>query len=363
MNLLVFNIRVDADHPTQAITTRWLSALSPHFKRIFVITLHKGRLQLPANVVVYSIADMEAASRLQKMIDFYRILLRLLCKEKIDGCFVHQAIVLGAMAGPVCKIIKIPTVLWYAHSATSFMLKICHFFVDRVISACPEICGIRSNKLITTGHGIDTDFFIPKKDNKSKVNREFLVVSISRFAPVKKIEVLLDAFHLLMRSGKRRVSVHLYGFTQTEKEKTYLGKLKHKVIDLGLSDHVVWKGKISNWNVSNVLSNADLFVSTQELGGTAKSVLEAMSCGIPVLLADTSSIFGLPERYKEKLLFPSGGAEEMAAKLYNLMTCSEEERYEIGQALRDIVVRNHSAAALAEKIKCIIDELVGRSAG
>ena len=69
---------------------------------------------------------------------------------------------------------------------------------------------------------------------------------------------------------------------------------------------------------------------------------------------------GLPERYKEKLLFPSGRAEEMAAKLYYLMTCSEEERYEIGQELRDMVVRNHSAGALAAKIKSIIIELANK---
>ncbi|MBW1723316.1 MAG: hypothetical protein JRJ78_14830 [Deltaproteobacteria bacterium] len=34
MNLLVFNIRTDADHPTQGVTTGWLNALGARFEHI-----------------------------------------------------------------------------------------------------------------------------------------------------------------------------------------------------------------------------------------------------------------------------------------------------------------------------------------
>ncbi len=188
-------------------------------------------------------------------------------------------------------------------------------------------------------------------------------MSISRFAPVKRIEVLFDALNLLVKDVMDQFSVHVYGFTQTVEEKTYLDKLKCKVVDLGLSDHVVWKGKISNWEVPSILCKADLFVSQQVEGGIDKAILEAMSCGVPVLLANDTCVSFFPQRYKEKLVFPSGHAEEMAAKLYCLIKCPKKERNEMGTVLRDIVVRKHSATALAEKIKCIMDELVGRSAG
>jgi glycosyltransferase involved in cell wall biosynthesis len=362
VNLLVFNIRVDADHPTQAVTTRWLSALSPHFKRIFVITIHKGRLQLPANVEVYSITDMGAVSRAQQIINLYRVVIRLLCKEKIDASFIHQAIVPGAMAAPMLKLWRIPTVLWYCHSETSIALKISHYFADKVISASLQSCPIQSNRLVATGHGIDTDFFSPCRERDSEPAGKFLIVSISRFAPIKRIEVLFDAIHLIVKNGMDQFSVHIYGFTQTAEEKKYLNDLKLKAVHLELSDHIVWKGRISNWDVPSILCKADLFVSQQVEGGIDKAILEAMSCEVPVLLTNDACVSIFPQRYKEKLVFFSGHAEEMAAKLHNLMTCSENERYEMGQALRDIVVRKHSVVALAEKIKCIMDELVGRIA-
>ena len=361
MNLLVFNIRVDADHPTQAVTTRWLSALSPHFKRIFVITIHKGRLQLPANVEVYSITNIGTVSRVRKIINLYCIIIRLLCKEKIDASFIHQAIVPGTMAGPILRILRIPTVLWYCHSETSIALKISYYFADKVISASLQSCPIPSNRLVATGHGIDTNFFSPCRKSASEPADKFLIVSISRFAPIKRIEVLFNALNLLVKNGMDQFSVHLYGFTQTVEEKTYLDKLKCKVVDLGLSDHVVWKGKISNWDVPSILCKADLFVSQQVQGGIDKAILEAMSCGVPVLLTNNACVSFFPQRYKEKLVFPSGRAEEMAARLSYLIKCPKKERNEMGTALRDIVVRKHSAVALAEKIKCIMDELVERS--
>jgi len=353
---------VDADHPTQAITTRWLSALSPHFKKIFVITIHKGRLQLPANVEVYSITDMGAVSKAQQIINLYRIVIRLLCKEKIDASFIHQAIVPGAMAGPILSIWRIPTVLWYCHSQTSIALKVAHYFADKVISASLQSCPVRSNHLIATGHGIDADFFSPCAKSASKRASEFLIVSISRFAPIKRIEVLFNALHLLVKNGLDQFSVHLYGFTQTVKDKKYLNDLKLKAVHLGISDHIVWKGKISNWEVPSILCGADLFVSQQVEGGIDKAILEAMSCGVPVLLANDNCVSIFPQRYKEKLIFPSGHAEEMEERLCYLIKCSQKERNDMGIMLRDIVVQNHSVAALAEKIKCIMDELVGRIA-
>jgi len=362
MNLLVFNIRVDADHPTQAITTRWLSVLSEHFEKILVITMHQGRLVLPPNVVVHALTITGTEVKLRKTIRFFRVLLQLLRTETIGACFVHQAIVPGAMAGPVLKLMRIPTVLWYTHAQKSLMLRVCHWFADRVITCSRETFPIRSSRLIATGHGIDTEFFSPfpgKRDDKP--GRTFLIISISRFAPVKRIEVLLRAVQLLRKGRQDEFVVHLYGLTQTEKEENYLRDLRSQVVHLGLAEHVVWKGRVSNWDVPSIVRSADIFVSQQERGGVDKAVLEAMSCGIPVLLSNTSFVSILPERYREKLLFSPGSAEEMAEKLHCLMRIPQEERNEVGRILRKIVVQKHSVTALARNVRCIMSELAERS--
>jgi len=363
LNLLVFNIRVDADHPTQATATRWLSALAPHFQKVIVITLHKGRLYVPGNILVHAVTKTGRESKICKVINFYRILLGVLRNDRIDACFVYQAVALGAMAGAVLNLMKIPTVMWYAHSKISLMLKICHHFADRAISTSRETFPLKSDRLVVTGQGIDTSFFSPfTKNPNERQHRGFLIVSISRFAPIKKIEVLFDALQFLVRDGRSRFSVHLYGLTQTAKEERYLEDLKLKVVQLGLAKYVVWKGKCSNWDVPSILKNADLFASQQEKGGVDRAVLEAMSCGIPVLLSNASFESIISEDYMEKLFFAPGCAEDMASKLRYLMRCPHKERKRLGSILRGAVVRGHSIDALAEKIKCIMDELVGRIA-
>ena len=88
--LLVFNLATDADHPLLGFTTLWIRELARHVEFLQVITMQAGRLDLPKNVHVHSVGKECGYSEPRRALEFYRILLGILRRERIDGCFSHM---------------------------------------------------------------------------------------------------------------------------------------------------------------------------------------------------------------------------------------------------------------------------------
>lgn len=356
MNLLVFNIRTDADHPTQSVTTRWLNSFSSHYRHIYVITIHRGRLFLPDNVSVYPLKKREAG-RMKMIVGFYALLLSLLTKKRIDAVFVHQAVLLGALAGPVLFLKKIPMVMWRSHKAKSFSLRVCHFFSKTVVSSSRDAFSFSSRKLIITGHGIDTGAFEPVKESSLAKNRPFMIGHAGRYSPVKKIEILLQAVAKLKNDGHAHFKVLLYGLIQNRDDERYFEYLKGLQKDLDIGERVEFHEAVNPWDMPRLLSRFDLLVSQQETGGTDKVILEAMSCGIPVLLATTTFNHLLDEKLREHLVFSSGKSSDMAQKMLRFMEMNDERRTSIGLSLRDLVLENHSLNRFSRRVKEILISL------
>jgi N-acetyl-alpha-D-glucosaminyl L-malate synthase BshA len=109
-----------------------------------------------------------------------------------------------------------------------------------------------------------------------------LVVHVSNFRPVKRVDVAIDVFSAIRRRVRARFVLIGDGPVRSEMER--------RVIDEGLAGDVTFVGEqrdLVAW-----LSAADLFLlpSAQESFGLA--ALEAMACEVPVV---ASRVGGLPE--------------------------------------------------------------------
>ena len=109
-----------------------------------------------------------------------------------------------------------------------------------------------------------------------------LVIHVSNFRPVKRIEAVIDVFHRIRRRVPSRLLLVGDG--------PDLDGAVRRARDLGLGDAVVPLGEQEQ--VVPLLSVADLFLlpSAQESFGLA--ALEAMACQVPVV---ASRVGGLPE--------------------------------------------------------------------
>jgi len=344
MRLLLFNLATDADDPILGFTTGWIATLAGHVESIDVITMRSGKLEVPQNVRVYSVGKEKGYSEPRRAIEFYRLLGKLLAGRHYDACFAHMMPLFAVMAAPFLRLKKIPTVLWYTHKSVNPMLRLATFLVERVVTASQESFRIPSSKVRVIGHGIDTEKFVPA-EYRSLTNSPFTILTVGRLSPIKRIDLLIEAIALL-REKKPYLSVCLkiVGGPARESDKCYEAELKQQVDSAGLQNTVVFTGSKSFQQILPFYQQASCFVNLSETGAIDKAVLEAMSCEVPVVtnpaftrvlgadLANTWVIDGDPSKLCDLLLF--------------LADLSELERRQLGQQLRNIVVREHSLTEL-----------------
>lgn len=128
---------------------------------------------------------------------------------------------------------------------------------------------------------IDTDFFVPGNKNFAS-DKVFRFVMIGFLRKVKGLDILLRAFAKLKQELP---NVHLTIVGEGE-EKNKLFKLMNK---LNLRDSISFTGKLSREGVLENLQKASAFVLSSRAEACAQVVLEALSCGLPVVSTDIMS--------------------------------------------------------------------------
>jgi L-malate glycosyltransferase len=153
-----------------------------------------------------------------------------------------------------------------------------------------------------------------------------LLVHMSNFRPVKRVDVALEVFRLVRRRVRARFALVGDGPVREE--------IERRAAEYGLADAVVFLGEQQDpvpW-----LSVADLFLlpSAQESFGLA--ALEAMACGVPVV---ASRVGGLPEIIDDGatgVLCPPDAVNEMAERAVALLI-DRDQREAMADRAADVV--------------------------
>lgn len=137
-----------------------------------------------------------------------------------------------------------------------------------VLSRIPWV----EHKLMVIPNYVDTDVFRPLKNPKEPKTLLF----VGRIAPEKNLDALLEAIRPL------DVKLRLIG------EGRLRPALQEKYADLG--DRLVWEGGVANSELPEYINRAQVFILPSLYEGHPKSLLEAMSCGVPVIGCDSPGI-------------------------------------------------------------------------
>lgn len=348
MRLLLFNLATDADDSVLGFAVSWITEFAKHVAAIDVITMRAGRFELPSHVRVYSVGKEKGYSELRRFIEFYRILFRLLRQHRYDGCFAHMMPIFAVMAAPLLKFKRVSIVLWYAHKSVTWALRAATLLVERVVTASPESFRIPSPKVRVIGHGIDTNQFVPA-EHVEIPHRPFTILTVGRLSPSKRVDRLLEAITLFrQRHPDIAIGVHIVGGPATEEDRKYVIQLQDQVMQASLSDFVEFIGNIPFQQVVSWYQQADCFVSLSDTGSLDKAVLEAMSCGLPILAPTTYS--GILNEAFVSLFIISPEPQMICDRLFSLASMPFAERKRIGVQLREIIVQNHALSKLCQQV-------------
>jgi glycosyltransferase involved in cell wall biosynthesis len=284
MRLLLFNLATDADDPILGFTTGWIRALAERVEFIHVITMRTGRLQVPANVRVYSVGKEKGYSEPRRVIEFYRVLFRILREDRIDACFSHMIPIFTVLAAPVLKWARIPIVTWYAHPSLTFTLRLAHHLSTRMVASIATAYPYRRDKLTAIGQGIDIDLFSPEVGVSPEAPP--MILCAGRLSPVKDHPTLLKAAWLLRREPNLPFRVLILGGPATSRDEPYALSLHQQVKQLGLEKTVCFEPAVSMDRLPQWYRRCAVNVNMTPTGSGDKVVWEAMACGRPCLVAN-----------------------------------------------------------------------------
>ncbi len=159
--------------------------------------------------------------------------------------------------------------------------------------------------------GIDIERFSPAESSlrdNIMCDGSFLVLSLRTMEPNYDVETVVRAFLIAVRNepGMRLI---LLG------DGSQMPKLKAIADSDPNGDKIRFLGRQPNEMLVDYYRSCDLYVSASIVDGSSVSLLEAMGCGIPVLM---SAIPGNLEWVRDKengLLFETGSFEELSQKM------------------------------------------------
>lgn len=120
--------------------------------------------------------------------------------------------------------------------------------------------------------------------------------------------------------------------------------------------NILFRGKVSN--VNEYLHACDVYLATSKSEGLPNGVLEAMACGLPVLLSDIPQHMEVLEADpKCGHSYELGNVEQLAALMDQMMG---EDLWEMGERSYTAVMENFTAEGMSKRYQSLYLKLMGR---
>ncbi len=209
--------------------------------------------------------------------------------------------------------------------------------------------GGAANKIFPVYNGTDLNKFKPRRSLNEKQNKKkFRVLTVCRLVERKGVDILIKAFYKVQ---KENTNIELYIVGEGPME----NKLKELVNKLGIDNHVIFTGKVTESELIKHYQLCDIFVMVSrvierenEVEGFGISIVEAMACGKPVIGANTG---GIPSAIKGDwgFLVDPLDVDILSEKILFLIQNPDNAKV-MGDSARDAVIRIYNWDVITDKI-------------
>ena len=204
--------------------------------------------------------------------------------------------------------------------------------------------GLPPSRVAVIPYGVDLGAFSPGTDRPP--NARVRCVYVGQISHRKGIPVLLRAAR-----GLPDVQFVLTGPVVTPS------------LLRGLPPNARWMGPLPHAEVATLMGEADIFVLPAVEDAYPLAVLEAMACGVPVVVTDHVGTSEILDQSVNGLIVPAGDSTALAAALRRLAG-DADLRSRIGAAGRSCVASGHSWDEYATQVLSVVDgALRGRVGG
>ncbi len=176
-----------------------------------------------------------------------------------------------------------------------------------------EIAPASKPRLKVIPNMTDTSYFVPPETDLR--NPEcFTFVCVTSLEEIKGVDYLLKAFSVLKKMGKAaNAKLVITGGGPLH------GNLRRLTEQLGLNDSVSFTGYLDKEGILNELQRADSFVLPSLCEAFGIVLIEAMSCGLPVIATDSGGPAEIVNR-ENGVIVKAGSAEELTGAMYRMLS-------------------------------------------
>ena len=238
-----------------------------------------------------------------------------------------------------------------------FMMLLARAFSSVIMSTGVNVAKIHpftsglNNRLVNFFPPVDTKKFVIDEVIRTNIRKDLgipkdslLVATVGNFNPQKGHEFFIEAAKIVEKECElKNMSVYFLIFGSTmPTHKTYFSKLNLLIKDLGFNSIDKFRLLRPKYEIHQVLSAFDIFVqaSVPNSEGIPTAILEAISCGLPIVSSDVGSISEVVIDGQNGTLVPSMNVTSMASAILTLLNDPEKRKkmslYSINQVKHKI---------------------------
>jgi colanic acid/amylovoran biosynthesis glycosyltransferase len=210
--------------------------------------------------------------------------------------------------------------------------------------------GIEEDKIVNNPYGVELNKFKACKPHEN----ESIIISVGRFTGKKAPDLVIKAFHLVLKKHPK-AKLQMVGNGELFEEAKLLIK------ELGLESQITLHGVKSPDEISELLSRAKIFVQHSlrppngDSEGTPNTVLEASATGLPIVSTQHAGIKEAVVHGVTGFLVPERDIEGMAEYICTLLDdVAMQERF--GMAARQHMEKNYNLDKRIAALRNIIHD-------
>ncbi|MFA5062108.1 MAG: glycosyltransferase family 4 protein [Patescibacteria group bacterium] len=213
---------------------------------------------------------------------------------------------------------------------------------------------VKPENVAEIANGVDTKIFKPMSVDLSEVDLQDLsgkkIISfVGNPIPLKRLDLLLEAIKKINDSNIALVVVG-GGYE--------LDKYVKMANELGIYSQVRFVGACANSQLlADYYNISDCFVLSSDYESFGMVVSEAMSCGVPVVGTDIPAIRNRITDGVDGLLFAKGSADDLAAKILQVLAMPAETKKQMGENGRKKIIEKYSWDTHVEKLEAVYGDV------
>jgi glycosyltransferase involved in cell wall biosynthesis len=190
-------------------------------------------------------------------------------------------------------------------------------------------------------------------------NHDFVLLWLGIFMPHRRLE---DAINAVGHLAARGIHVKLLLAGSDRSYPAYVASLKGLARNLSVQDKVIFTDKVAEGEIRDFYSACDVFLFPNDLQTWGLAVLEAMSCGCPVLVSRGSGVHEVLADQENAMLFSPRKPEELASKIEMLVN-QPDLRSEIARKGMTLARDIYNWGRFAEDVAKVCDEIADHADG